>query len=104
MSAGGVEVADPDDGLPCGCLACRARAAAQRLDVLPSVGRIVHYLSRGSADGVYAPACRAAVITAVIDELSVSLAVLNPTGLYFDQDVQYDNRGALGSWHWPERA
>lgn len=31
----------------------------------PSVGRIVHYVSRGSADGFFKPQCRAAIITVV---------------------------------------
>lgn len=91
------------------------------MDTPPSVGRVVHYLSRGSADGVFAPECRAAIVTEVCDEdypdnLSrealenlpsgplVSLAVLNPSGMFFDQALEYDpdaSRG--GTWHWPER-
>lgn len=34
-------------------------------DQLPAVGRIVHYRSRGSADGVFKAECRAAIITEV---------------------------------------
>lgn len=68
----------------------------------PSVGRIVHYRSRGSADGVFKPECRAAIITEVHGIFDVSLAVLNPNGMYFDQHVT--NEGAEeyipGAWHW----
>lgn len=87
----------------------------------PSVGRVVHYLSRGSADGVFPPACRAAIITEVPDfgdtsGLSqesleslpsgplASLAVLNPSGLFFDEALEYDPDATRpGTWHWPER-
>jgi hypothetical protein len=34
----------------------------------------------------------------------VGLAVLNPTGMFFNRDVQHDQDGkAGGTWHWPER-
>lgn len=92
----------------------------------PSIGRIVHYRSYGTPGGEYAPACRAAVVTDVhsleaqgitdamladreVAELLpsqpvVSLCVLNPTGLFFDQYLPYDADAALGgTWHWPER-
>lgn len=59
----------------------------------PAVGRSVHYVARGSADGVYPPACRAAVITEVEridpdgyrqdgDQPNLGLCVLNPTGIF----------------------
>ena len=72
----------------------------------PSVGRVVHYVARGSADGVFPPACRAATITEVDPPEStpgVSLAVLNPTGLFFDHGIEHDEDQAPGTWHWPER-
>lgn len=86
----------------------------------PSVGRIVHYLSRGSADGALPPACRAAIITEVceidvpvnlpreqlenIPVEPVSLAVLNPAGLFFDEFIEHDADATRpGTWHWPER-
>jgi hypothetical protein len=78
----------------------------------PSVGRIVHYVSRGSADGVFTPQCRAAIITEIGADQNtghegfVSLAVLNPQGMFFDWDVRYEDvaQGQTGgTWHWPER-
>jgi hypothetical protein len=93
----------------------------------PSVGRIVHYVSHGTpprADGsqAFTSECRAAIITEVgapeqfgADD-DVSLCVLNPTGLFFNRGVPYDegdtdsiddDPGAPvypgGTWHWPER-
>lgn len=76
----------------------------------PSVGRIVHYVSRGSADGVFGVTCRAAVVTDV-DGDSCDLAVLNPDGALFARGIPYADAGPVGpqsgnggTWHWPERA
>lgn len=95
----------------------------------PSVGRVVHYLSRGSADGVYAPACRAATIVEVggwittrdedtwTDENGTkwrevhqrwsddacTLKIETPEG-EFRNLCAHDPLGqARGAWHWPER-
>lgn len=105
-------------------------------DQKPSVGRIVHYVSRGSKDNVFPATCRAAIVTDVPDPeqpLLIGLAVLNPSGLFFDQGLSYDDgqgtpgdkdcfapheKGPFnycgvcdwtapqligGTWHWPER-
>jgi hypothetical protein len=86
----------------------------QTVTPMPSIGRIVHYRSRGSADGVFPPTCRAATVTEVGEDGRVGLCVLNPDGIFFHsltrdggvawtvtpepgQDVQG------GTWHWPER-
>lgn len=83
----------------------------------PSVGRIVHYVSHGTpvrADGsqAYTAQCRAAIITEVPygDDPalhdSVGLAVLNPTGMFFNTGLPHEEPdGDLigGTWHWPER-
>ena len=93
----------------------------------PSVGRIVHYVSYGTPGGEYTSQCRAAVVTEVGEVFvpegqgppagtPVSLAVLNPEGMFFNRGVMQDelppsdkivagerteHRG--GTWHWPER-
>lgn len=77
----------------------------------PSVGRIVHYVSHGTPirpDGTqaYTEECRAAVITAVgppAEDECVGLAVLNPTGMFFNESVCLDDQHRGGTWHWPER-
>lgn len=73
----------------------------------PSIGRIVHYVSRGSADGEYASECRAAIVTdlAQPDEAIdvVGLAVLNPTGIHFTRAPLAESVHEGGTWHWPER-
>jgi hypothetical protein len=101
------------------------------------IGKTVHYVSEGSPvkpDGTqkYESTCRAAVITEE-NGSDVGLAVLNPTGFFFNRDVPYDAGGEVpgdsdcpsarnhgnpfrycacgwvearysgGTWHWPER-
>lgn len=78
----------------------------------PAVGRIVHYRSHGTPvreDGTqaYPALCRAAVITEVLEMREgmwlVSLAVLNPTGAFFNRRVHQDDTARTGgTWHWPE--
>lgn len=85
----------------------------------PSVGRIVHYVSYGTPGGEYGKECRAAIVTELAhsDEDSdvVGLAVLNPTGMFFNRCPQDElpPDGKIvpgertlhpgGTWHWPER-
>jgi hypothetical protein len=76
----------------------------------PSISRAVHYVARGSKDGVFPPACRAATVTET-DESNperVGVMVANPTGLFFYSlaagGVRQDEKDhAPGTWHWPER-
>ena len=72
----------------------------------PSVGRVVHYVSRGSADLVFPSSCRAAIVTETDVNLNgdVSLCVLNPSGMFFDLKIEHDEDNKVGgTWHWPER-
>ena len=62
----------------------------------PSVGRQVHYVARGSADGRFPKVCRSATITEVDEAGHVGLMVANPTGLFFhpiadDGGCEYDD-------------
>ena len=68
----------------------------------PTVGRVVHYVARGSADGVYPRIDRAAVITEGVSDDTVTLCVLNPTGIFFGNS-RYREAREPGSRHWPER-
>lgn len=66
----------------------------------PTVGRIVHYISRGSADGVYPSTSRAAIVTDAVG-MKVKLTVFNPEGTYYPP--QWVKMGqAPGQWNWPE--
>ena len=102
----------------------------------PSVGRTVHYVSYGTPGGEYGQECRAAIITALQGDPdhpdTVALAVLNPTGMFFNQGVEHHEPAETpgdpnceglhadgphrycacgwieavpkgGTWHWPER-
>ncbi|MET7457711.1 hypothetical protein ABZT03_38850 [Streptomyces sp. NPDC005574] len=84
------------------------------------MGRVVHYRSFGTPGGEYASECRAAVVTEVPQYLTqepmdgcpngtdgewiASLAVLGPSGTFFDRNVRQDEDSRDGgTWHWPER-
>ena len=67
----------------------------------PSVGRIVHYVSYGTPGGEFTSECRAAVITEVQNSETVTLCVLNPTGIFFHESNHYEEHKG-GTWHWPE--
>lgn len=82
----------------------------------PSIGRIVHYQSYGTPGGEYLPEPRAAIITEVESytwspengegekfEAVVGLAVLNPTGMFFNQHVPFAEVPTPGHWNWPPR-
>jgi hypothetical protein len=96
--------------------------------VTPTVGRDVHHVARGSADGHYAPEIRPAKITRVHDghddgTPTVSLVVWTDEGQFWPKAVSY--HGGVpdvepnfspyyrcpitglaypgGSWHWPPR-
>jgi hypothetical protein len=83
--------------------------------VKPSVSRVVHYVSFGTPGGEYKSECRAAVVTEVgevwvpegqqpPEGTPVGLAVLNPSGMFFNRGVMQDERDHQGgTWHWPER-
>lgn len=65
--------------------------------VMPTVGRMVYYKARGSADGVFPKVDRAAIITDV-KENQVRLAVMNPEGLFFSGWLDQGQEG--GQWDW----
>jgi hypothetical protein len=79
----------------------------------PHVGMIVIYMSHGSpvdpvtGEQKYASAKRAALITTTDDYRPqanglLGLAVLNPTGLFFDEHVPYGEDHGGGTWDFVE--
>lgn len=73
-----------------------------------TVGRMVHYVAYGTPGGEFpAGAHRAAIVTLVEDAEKgvVSLCVLNPTGMFFNQHLEYsEDVTKPGTWHWIEKA
>lgn len=74
------------------------------MDQKPTVGRIVHYQAYGTPGGEYASVPRAAIVTQVHSDECVSLCVLNPTGQFFNQSVNYSAEPKPGCWNWPPRS
>lgn len=78
-------------------------------DQKPSVGRIVHYQSYGTPGGEYLPEPRAAIITEVTawdsetGQARASVCVVNPTGLFFKEDLPFAETPTPGHWNWPPR-
>jgi hypothetical protein len=87
----------------------------------PSIGRIVHYQAFGTPKGEYPSVPRAAVITQVWEQTAlvggdddeseeatltgeVGLAILNPTGMFFQPKVPYSETPKPGHWNWPPRS
>lgn len=76
----------------------------------PTVGRIVFYKARGSADSVFPKTDRAAIITDVrVDTSSDDSGVLmyqcrvcvfNPEGMFFSDWLPQGQNG--GNWDWPK--
>lgn len=64
----------------------------------PTVGRIVYYKSYGTPNGEYKSEERAAIITGVVDDETVHLCVLNPTGMFFNLNVKQGPNP--GQWDW----
>jgi hypothetical protein len=90
--------------------------------VIPSVCRMVHYVSHGSPvrpDGTqaYKPECRSAIVTEVAEwpadisdsdrsniAVPVGLCVINPSGIFFVEGAMQSEVGREGgTWHWPEQ-
>lgn len=70
---------------------------------VPMIGEAVHYVSYGTPGGEYKSRCRAAIVSdnlayKPIDE-RLDLVVLNPEGLFFNNDVGWSAAQTGGSWH-----
>lgn len=89
----------------------------------PTVGRDVHDVGRGSADGHYPPEIRPAKITKVRDDGTVSLVVWSEEGQFWPKSIPFHSGDPSaeppfspyyrcphtglaypgGTWHWPPR-
>lgn len=83
----------------------------EEVKIVPTVGRMVYYKARGSADGVFPKIDRAAIITDVrllegdpinddpnVEIWEVRLSVFNPEGLFFSDWLTQGQEG--GQWDW----
>lgn len=66
------------------------------------IGSIVHYQAFGTPGGEYPSAPRAAVVTQLggigEDPFVVGLCILNPTGMFFNTRVAYNETPRPGFW------
>lgn len=68
------------------------------VQITPTVGRMVYFKSRGSADGVFPARDFAAIITRVYEDGDVSLVSFSEGGLRFEIKVRQGSDG--GCWDW----
>lgn len=66
--------------------------------VKPTVGRMVYYNTRGSADGVFLSRPLAAIVTRVYEDGEISVAAFRETGLHFEMKVKQGLEP--GCWDW----
>ena len=66
--------------------------------VMPTVGRIVLYKTRGSSDGKFPSTDQPAIITEVEENGNIGLTIFYPTGLNFCRGVERGQGG--GQWDW----
>lgn len=64
----------------------------------PSIGRFVHYKTSSASDGI-----KAAIITGVNADGSVSLYAFNRPGAFDWPNVPYSDKQEVGHWFWPPR-
>lgn len=70
-----------------------------------AIGDIVYYVAYGTPDGVALTSTRAAIVTDIVkpptesswEGTLVSLAVLNPIGIFFSANVPYGT--SAGHWY-----
>lgn len=70
----------------------------EEVKIVPTIGRMVYFKSRGSADGVFPPRDFAAIITRVYSDTKVSLVSFSEIGMRFESEVEQGKEG--GQWDW----
>lgn len=68
------------------------------MEIKPTVGRMVYYKTRGSADGVYPPQDRAAIVTTVNTDETVNLCVFSDLGVRFELGVKQGSEATQWDW------
>ena len=68
------------------------------MNIKPTVGRVVYFKTRGSADGVYPPTDFASIITKVYSDTKISLVTFGEAGVRFEINVEQGQEG--GQWDW----
>lgn len=68
------------------------------MEITPTVGRMVYFKTRGSADGVFPPTDFASIITKVYPNNRVSLATFGELGIRFEHSVPQGQEP--GQWDW----
>jgi hypothetical protein len=73
------------------------------VDQKPSIGRIVHYQTKGTADGSIPSEVTAAMITKIHEGGTVDLCVFYSNGHSFKTGLPFSLEPLSGAWNWPPR-
>lgn len=68
------------------------------MEIKPTVGRMVYYKTRGSADNAYPSMDSAAIITRVINDTTINLVFFSDTGSRHELSVEQGQNA--GQWDW----
>jgi len=68
---------------------------------IPKISEPVLYQAYGTPGGEYKSVPRAAIVTQVGENGVVGLAILNPTGIFFNVAVPYGEIPTPGHWNYP---
>lgn len=68
------------------------------MNLVPTVGRVVYFKARGSADGVFPPRDFAAIVTRVYEDGDVSVVSFSEMGIRFEEKIKQGSEG--GCWDW----
>lgn len=66
--------------------------------IIPTVGRMVYFKARGSADGVYPARDFAAIITRVYSDTKISVVSFSESGSRFEIGIEQGQEA--GQWDW----
>jgi hypothetical protein len=71
----------------------------------PELGEDIHYALPRNAPAGYPERgmsrCRAAKVTGIVDDTTVSVVLFNYSGVYFMHDVAHDTECSQWTWHYP---
>lgn len=73
------------------------------MNITPTVGRMVYYKTRGSADGIYPPKQLAAIVVSTDnlqddEDEEIDLVVFYPDGIRFEHSVTHGEDFAQWDW------
>lgn len=67
-------------------------------NIVPTIGRLVYFKTRGSKDGVYAPTIFPGIVTKIYSDTLISLVTFGEAGIRFELQIEQGDQP--GQWDW----